>query len=707
MFNLKPFFAFIFFIIFNLAEGQTILLDDFNRADNNTVGSGWVETETVAGTGTVIITNQLKISSTTAGRDYVYQDISARYNSVFNTNTSTLTWAFNMRQSRADPSGFAATNYGVSFVIGCTSNDFLTGNGYAVVLGNSGTSDNLRLVRFSGGLIAGTTTDIIAPATDFGADYLTIKVTYNPVGDNWSLFTGSSLVGFNDPSTDTYTQTGTTISDATYTGNDLLYLGCLWNHNTAAADNALFDNILIPNSCVADIEPTVQDSTLTINSITSNTMTLNWIRGNGATCIIIAKKGGAVTTTPTDGAAYTADPNFGAGTIMAVDEYVVYSGGSNTVIITGLLPTTIYYFKVFEFSGSGCTTNYLISSVATNNATTIACAPPAEPGIQSSAANISSITPNSMTLNWTRGNGAYCIVVVKPVSAVTTPPTDGTAYTANSVYGLGNSTAAGEYIVYSGTLNSVNVTGLSASTAYYFSVYEFSGTGCNTNYLITGSANANATTLAAIVYNYYYGNIHCHSDYSDGDMDNTCNGANSVTCCFTTANTAVNFDFMGMSDHNHNEGPIMTIALYNSGVSEVNAFNAANPDFAGMYGMEWGTVSTGGHVNIYGIDQLVGWNAGNYDIFVAKGDYNSLFNLVASTPGAFAYLVHPTSTNYNNLFTNAYNAAYDNAIIGVSLRNGPYNSLDTTYSDPPTGAPDVVRYHDLLKKGYHVGPRYR
>ena len=40
--------------------------------------------------------------------------------------------------------------------------------------------------------------------------------------------------------------------------------------------------------------------------------------------------------------------------------------------------------------------------------------------------------------------------------------------------------AANEYVVYSGSGTSVNVTGLNSSTSYSFSVFEFNGTGCTT-----------------------------------------------------------------------------------------------------------------------------------------------------------------------------------------------------------------------------------
>ena len=84
------------------------------------------------------------------GKDFVARDVSARYSSTLTTNGNQLSWAFNMQQSRPNPSGFASNNYGVAFVLAGSSSDLTTGNGYAVVYGNSGQPDSLRLVRYTG-----------------------------------------------------------------------------------------------------------------------------------------------------------------------------------------------------------------------------------------------------------------------------------------------------------------------------------------------------------------------------------------------------------------------------------------------------------------------------------------------------------------------------------------------------------------------------
>lgn len=223
----------------------------------------------------------------------------------------------------------------------------------------------------------------------------------------------------------------------------------------------------------------------------------------------------------------------------------------------------------------------------------------------------------------------------------------------------------------------------------------------------TGQASTKPLKASAFTYNFYRGTLHSHTAYSDGDMDGVCpTFGSAATCCYNIGSTALNFNYLGISDHNHNEGPVMTLPKHNSGVSESTNFNASLPGaaFPTVYGLEWGTIAQGGHVLVHDVNKLIGWNPGVYDVFAAKGDYPRLFNVVDSM-GGFCILAHPVSTDYSGIFNTApYNALWDNVIVGVSLLNGPYNSTNTAYSDPPTAAPDEVRYKDLLKKGYHIGP---
>lgn len=202
------------------------------------------------------------------------------------------------------------------------------------------------------------------------------------------------------------------------------------------------------------------------------------------------------------------------------------------------------------------------------------------------------------------------------------------------------------------------------------------------------------------MYNYYYGNIHAHTEYSDGNQANNAAYPNAKAC-FQYAKSSQHIDFFGISEHNHSQAG-MSRPNFHKGSLESDTVNQ-NGVFTAMYGMEYGVINNGGHVLIYGIDSLIGWEAGNYDIYNSEYDYNSLFNTIASHPGSFAYLAHMSSLDYDSILLQPYNAIWDSAIVGLAMRNGPANSTDTTYSNPSASTYNA-RFQDLLKKGYHVAP---
>ena len=288
-----------------------------------------------------------------------------------------------------------------------------------------------------------------------------------------------------------------------------------------------------------------------------------------------------------------------------------------------------------------------------------------------------------------------------PVSAT---PTNAQSYAASARFGAGEALSVGEFAVYEGAGSSVTVTGLVAGQTYHAAIYEVNGMGCAANYLLTTPATASALVPAAPVssgtYNFYRGNLHGHSSYSDGNKDASTSGALTPADDYTLAQQAREFNFMGISEHNHAAAG-MSLPNYAKGVQQ--AKDATNAQFVALYGMEWGTIGTGGHVIIYGYDRLIGWEAGNHDVFVEKGNYTSLFATLAQEPGAVSYLAHPQSSDYNNLFNSPLNLTTSQVLVGSAMRSGPAFSTATDYSNPSTSNFEP-RYKNALRVGYHVGP---
>lgn len=142
--------------------------------------------------------------------------------------------------------------------------------------------------------------------------------------------------------------------------------------------------------------------------------------------------------------------------------------------------------------------------VATDNSSTplvvttlINCIDPCTaPTIPASSLSFSNVTGTSMTLSWTNGNGTHRIVVARQGAAVATAPVNGTVYTANSVFGTTGTELGAGYVVYSGTSNTFNLTGLQPGNSYFFAVYEYS---CNPpQYLTTNPATGMRTTPTGI-----------------------------------------------------------------------------------------------------------------------------------------------------------------------------------------------------------------
>ncbi|MES2591185.1 MAG: T9SS type A sorting domain-containing protein [Bacteroidota bacterium] len=207
--------------------------------------------------------------------------------------------------------------------------------------------------------------------------------------------------------------------------------------------------------------------------------------------------------------------------------------------------------------------------------------------------------------------------------------------------------------------------------------------------------------IQAQTYNYYFGNIHAHSSYSDGNKDSSTSNMSTPLEDFNYANASQQIDFYGISEHNHLSAGMASPLNFHQGIADAAAATV-NGSFIALYGMEWGVISGGGHVIVYGYDSLIGWDANDYDVFVAKNNYTGLWTKINERPSSFAYLAHPQTTDYNNLFTNGVNLLADNAIIGMAARSGPAFSTNNTYSDPDAGS-YISRYNDALKQGYHLG----
>ncbi len=251
----------------------TVFSDNFNTSQGSTfttsgsIGTSvWSVTRITSSNdyGARIDNNQLELTNDASSNGnlagWVFVSTSTTgfnspYNPTLSLNTGVVTWTFNMRQARTNPLGFRPipphSDYGVAFIIGCTSTNVHTdGNGYAIVLGNTGTPDPVRFVKFTGGIssLSNSNTGLIvasSPLDDPTNNYMSIRLTYTPSTNTWELFgrdDGGS--GFTDPTSGTLTSLGTVV-DNQYTSVPLNFMGAYWQGATASNQTAFFDNVSV------------------------------------------------------------------------------------------------------------------------------------------------------------------------------------------------------------------------------------------------------------------------------------------------------------------------------------------------------------------------------------------------------------------------------------------------------------------------------
>jgi hypothetical protein len=495
-------------------QGQ-VLLDDFNRVDNSTVGGGWTEIETGGlGSGASLSSNKLQLSSRTssgaAGRTYVYKDVSANYVTTPSQNPRIMTWLFNMQQGFSNPDGFnlSSTVYGNAFVLGSTTNNFLSGsNGYAVVLGRAGTPDHLRLVYFTNGLNSNlNVTDIIQISPTFSTEYLSIKVTFDPSTNNWRLYYRNDNGTFANPNSGTYTIGGTG-SNNVYTNSDLKYIGCHWNYGSGLNQTASFDNIYIPNNIIppgCTTNPTPASGT--INLCPTSGTNLSW--SAGAVNDGIA---GYKIYFGTDGGGIISPSNIQNG----------FSNGLTTSYSTGSLsPNTTYYWQAVPFNHGGSASGCAINSFTTgaDAATGIASVSPAI--INSCVGGTTDLTLSSYTgtVQWQYNNaGTWTNIAGATTSPFTVTPAATTDYRA-----VITSSACGSSVNSNITTVTVKaVYALTAASSYYESFS--SNPSCWTIQQINGTATWSfVTTMTNPSFNPVVGSYMAmfNSHSSVGDTSN-------------------------------------------------------------------------------------------------------------------------------------------------------------------------------------------
>ncbi|MDQ6609224.1 MAG: T9SS type A sorting domain-containing protein, partial [Bacteroidota bacterium] len=456
--------------------------------------------------------------------------------------------------------------------------------------------------------------------------------------------------------------------------------------------------------------PISQASNLAFNNVTINSIKGSFSTTSADEYLVLKSTSSTVSATPVNGQVYN------AGDILG-NANVVQRSSNSTFTATGLATNTNYYFFIFSINSKNCTNGpvYKITNPLSGSQATMplpACSTPtAQPTLLTlNASN------NSISGAFNASNSADDYLIIRSTSSIlSVTPTDNIDYTVGASLG-------GGVIIANNPATSFVTTNLNTSTNYYFFVFA-TNKNCSggTKYLTSSPLTGNITTGNSLVNNYYFGSLHSHSAYSDGNKDHL----NYIPADdYNYAMTSQCMDFLGISEHNHfsspqNPGNIIT--TYHQGIIQADNFTSTHPNFLAMYGQEWGVISGGGHVVVYGDyglnkDYLFGWESDvggitgpNYDVYVPKNVYTGSTGLFKNindsvARNTFATLAHPNLTDYNNLANVAYDISADSAITGTAVESGPATSTNTTYSNPGSSMYYLFYYQTLLAKGYHLGP---
>lgn len=185
------------------------------------------------------------------------------------------------------------------------------------------------------------------------------------------------------------------------------------------------------------------------------------------------------------------EKEYGTATIATVD--AIIPAGSSMTTVTGLTATgTTGANHQLRADTVGGSANWQPTLSPVFAVVDVA------PAVQSSGITFSNITPTSMTLTWTIGTAGNQIVLAKAESLLDADefPVNTVTYVANKNFGSGSSLGDAT-VLYKGNTNTIDVTGLSPNTNYYFYVLVYSGEEGYENYktsAATKNPNAQMTT---------------------------------------------------------------------------------------------------------------------------------------------------------------------------------------------------------------------
>ncbi len=207
------------------------------------------------------------------------------------------------------------------------------------------------------------------------------------------------------------------------------------------------------------------------------------------------------------------------------------------------------------------------------------------------------------------------------------------------------------------------------------------------------------------LYNFYFGQLHSHTNYSDG--------SGTPDQALTYASKADQIDFLALTDHSNYFDATASLSTFDnpkSGISStVNPSmskweyyksifdNYATDDFLPIYGFEMTWSGQYGHMNTFNSNGVV---SRNDPILNAKGGagLKAYYELLKKQDGTFSQFNHPGTTfgTFNDF--GFYDKAIDDKVNLIEVGNGEGKVGASGYF------PSYQYYNLALDKGWHLAP---
>jgi hypothetical protein len=233
-----------------------------------------------------------------------------------------------------------------------------------------------------------------------------------------------------------------------------------------------------------------------------------------------------------------------------------------------------------------------------------------------------------------------------------------------------------------------------------------------------------APSTGALPYTVYLGNLHSQTNHSDGGADlASCNGAQNPQAgrygpadAFAYAQGR-GLDILVASEHNHmydgsvGSNPDADAAhaksLFHDGLAAAQSYSAAHPGFLAVYGLEWGVITNGGHLNVFNTPGLLGWETNAKGELVAdtltpRSDYAALYTMMKER-GWVGQFNHPALTGQFavNGVPLGFTPDGDQAMALCEVINSTAFSTNDSESETRRSNFEMA-CNKLLEAGYHV-----